>query len=306
MKIYFCCTDFKAEPWLQALRAALPQAQIDVWAPGAGPADYAVVWAPPQQFLDEQPQLKALFNLGAGVDALTQLRLPPATQLVRLDDAGMSVQMAEFVVHALIRHFREFDAYAADVAEGRWSYRRPRLREDFPVGIMGLGVLGQRVARAVQCFEFPVLGWSRSAKQVPGVRCYAGEAQLTEFLAETRVLVCLLPLTVQTRGILNRQTLAQLRVGAYVINVARGAHLVEDDLIPLLDQGHLAGAALDVFCQEPLPAAHPFWHHPKITLTPHTAARTLREDSVAQIARKIVELERGCAISGIVDPAQGY
>ena len=143
MKIYFCCTDFKAEPWLAALRAALPQAQIEAWAPGAPPGDYAVVWAPPQTFLDEQPQLKALFNLGAGVDALTQLRLPVTTKLVRLDDAGMSVQMAEYVVHALIRHFREFDGYAADVGQGKWSFRKPRLREDFPVGIMGLGVLGE-------------------------------------------------------------------------------------------------------------------------------------------------------------------
>ncbi len=306
MKIYFCCTDFKAEPWLAALRAVLPQAEIEVWAPGAGPADYAVVWAPPQQFLDEQPQIKALFNIGAGVDALTQLRLSPKTKLVRLDDAGMSVQMAEYVVHALIRHFREFDVYAADVAGGKWSFRKPRLREDFPVGIMGLGVLGQRVVRAVQAFEFPVRGWSRSPKELPGVPCYAGQAQFAEFLAETRVLVCLLPLTEETRGIMNRETLAQLQPGGYVINVARGAHLVEEDLIPLLDSGQLAGAALDVFRQEPLPAGHPFWRHPKITMTPHTAARTLRDESVAQIAQKIQRLERGEPIAGVVDHHKGY
>lgn len=306
MKIYFCCTDFKAEPWLVALRSALPQADIEVWAPGAAAGDYAVVWAPPQQFLDEQPQLKALFNLGAGVDALTQLKLPAATRLVRLDDAGMSVQMAEYVCHALIRHFREFDHYADDVAHGKWSFRRPRLREDFPVGIMGLGVLGQRVARAIAAFDFPLLGWSRSPKTVPGMRCYAGEAQFAEFLAETRVLVCLLPLTDATRGILRRETLAQLRPGGYVINVARGAHLVEEDLIPLIDSGHLAGAALDVFRQEPLPAGHPFWRHPKITVTPHTAARTLRDESVAQIAGKILALERGEPIAGVVDHDRGY
>ena len=306
MKIHFCCTDFKAEPWVAALRAALPQAEIAVWAPGAPPGDYAVVWAPPQAFLDEQPQLKVVFNLGAGVDALTQLKLPPGARLVRLDDAGMSVQMAEYVVHALIRHFREFDGYEADVAEGRWSFRKPRLREDFPVGIMGLGVLGQRVARAVQAFEFPVVGWSRSPKQVPGVRCYAGAGQWPDFLAETRVLVCLLPLTDETRGILSRDSLSRLRPGAYLINVARGAHLVEEDLIPLLDAGQLAGATLDVFRQEPLPAGHPFWRHPKITITPHTAARTLRDESVAQIAAKIARLERGESIAGIVDPSKGY
>lgn len=306
MKIYFCGTDFKPEPWLAALRVALPQASIETWVPGAPPGDYAVVWAPPQQFLDEQPQLKALFNLGAGVDALTQLRFSPTTKLVRLDDAGMSVQMTEYVLHALIRHFREFDGYDADVAQGKWSFRKPRRREDFPVGIMGLGVLGQRVARAVQAVEFPVLGWSRGAKQVPGVRCYAGTEQFDEFLAETRVLVCLLPLTEETRGIMNRRTLSLLLPGAYVINVARGGHLVEDDLTPLLDSGQLAGAALDVFQQEPLPAGHPFWHHPKIAITPHTAARTLRDESVAQIAGKIARLESGASIAGIVDPAKGY
>ncbi len=306
MKIYFCCTDFKAEPWLAALRTALLQAEIEVWAPGAGPADYAVVWAPPQTFLDEQPQIKALFNIGAGVDALTQLRLPPQTKLVRLDDAGMSVQMAEYVTHALIRHFREFDAYAADVAQNKWSFRKPRLREDFPVGIMGLGVLGQRVARAVQQFEFPVRGWSRSPKELPGVRCYAGEAQFADFLAGTRVLVCLLPLTEETRGIMNRETLAQLQPGAYVINVARGAHLVEDDLIPLIDSGHLAGATLDVFQKEPLPADHPYWRHPKIVVTPHTSARTLRDESVAQIAGKIMALGQGKPVAGVVDHHKGY
>ncbi len=306
MKIYFHSTEFKPEPWLAALRAALPQAQIDIWTPGASPGDYAVVWAPPQQMLEEQPQLKAVFNLGAGVDALTQLKLPPGVKLVRLDDAGMSVQMAEYVVHALIRHFREFDGYEADVAQGKWSFRKPRRREEFPVGIMGLGVLGQRVARAVQAFEFPLVGWSRSPKQLSGVRCFAGAEQLPEFLAETRVLVCLLPLTDETRGILNRDTLSRLQPGGYLINVARGAHLVEEDLIPLLDAGQLAGATLDVFRQEPLPAGHPFWRHPKITITPHTAARTLRDESVAQIVSKIARLERGESIAGIVDPSKGY
>lgn len=306
MRIVVCCTEMKPAPWIAGLSAALPGAVVEEWRPGAPAADHAVVWAPPQQLFDEQPRLKGIFNTGAGVDALLGLRLPRESVLVRLDDAGMSVQMAEYVTHALIRHFREFDIYAADVAQGKWSFRKPRLREDFPVGIMGLGVLGQRVARAVQAFEFPVLGWSRSPKALQGVRCYAGEAQFSEFLAETRVLVCLLPLTEETRGIMNRESLSQLRPGAYLINVARGAHLVEEDLIPLIDSGHLAGATLDVFRQEPLPAAHPFWRHPKIVVTPHTSARTLRDESVAQIAGKILRLERGESIAGIVDPTKGY
>jgi glyoxylate/hydroxypyruvate reductase A len=306
MRISICCTDTKPEPWLAGLRAALPQVEIEVWAPGAAPADYAVVWAPPQQFLDEQSQIKALFNIGAGVDALMKLKLPPKTMVVRLDDAGMSVQMAEYVCHALIRHFREFDHYAADVASAKWSYRKPRRRAECPVGIMGLGVLGQRVAQAVAQFEFPVNGWSRSAKQVQGVRCFAGQTQLPEFLAASKVLVCLLPLTDDTRDILRRETLSQLQSGGYVINVARGAHLVEEDLIPLIDSGHLAGATLDVFRQEPLPAAHPFWTYPKITVTPHTSARTLRDESIAQIVGKMRALERGEAVAGVVDRNKGY
>ena len=171
---------------------------------------------------------------------------------------------------------------------------------------MGLGVLGERVARAVAQFEFPVNGWSRNAKAIEGVRGFAGAGQLDDFLAASRVLVCLLPLTPDTQGILNLGTLSRLRPGGYVINVARGAHLVDQDLIALLDSGHLAGATLDVFRTEPLPTEHPFWQHPKITVTPHTSARTLREESIAQIAHKILALQRGEPIAGVVDPQRGY
>lgn len=309
MRITFCCTDTKAQPWLEGLRAALPGAEVSLWSAGAAPADYAVVWAPPQQFLDEQTRLKGIFNIGAGVDALMKLRLPAGVPVVRLDDAGMSVQMAEYVCHAVVRHFREFDAYEADVALGQWSYRRPRRRQEFSVGVMGLGVLGQRVSRALAQFDFPVRGWSRSARAVDGVQCFSGEAGFDDFLAASRILVCLLPLTPETEGIMRRDTLARLRPGGYVINVARGGHLVDDDLIALLDSGHLAGATLDVFRTEPLPAAHPFWKHPKITLTPHTSARTLRDESIAQIVGKIQALHGGAPIAslaGVVDTNQGY
>jgi glyoxylate/hydroxypyruvate reductase A len=306
MNITFCCADTRPEPWLEGLRAALPGATVSEWQVGAPQADHAVVWSPPQQFLDEQPGLKGLFNIGAGVDALLRLRLPPGVEVVRLDDAGMSVQMAEYVCHAVIRHFREFDGYEADMARGRWSFRKPRMRAEFPVGVMGLGVLGQRVARALRHFEFPVHGWSRTPKAVADVVCHAGAQGLDEFLASCRVLVNLLPLTPDTRDILNRRTLSRLQPGGYVINVARGAHLVDDDLLALLDSGHLAGATLDVFRTEPLPKEHVFWQHPKITLTPHTSARTLREESIAQIAGKIRALERGERIAGVVDRVRGY
>jgi glyoxylate/hydroxypyruvate reductase A len=167
-------------------------------------------------------------------------------------------------------------------------------------------VLGERVARAVAQFEFPVLGWSRSPKAIDGVQVFSGEAQFDEFLSSTRVLVNLLPLTEATRGILNRKTLGKLKPGGYLISIARGGHLVEDDLVPMLDAGELAGATLDVFQVEPLPADHAFWRHPKITVTPHGSARTLREESITQIAGKIRAMEEGLPINGIVDPVRGY
>mgnify|MGYP003590928717 CR=1 FL=1 len=306
MKITFCCADTNPQPWLQGLSAALPDATISLWQPGAPLADYAVVWAPPQAFFDEQTQLKAIFNTGAGVDALMKLDLPAGVPVVRLDDAGMAVQMAEYVCHALIRHFREFEGYEADMAQGTWSYREPRDRADFPVGIMGLGVLGERVARAVAQFDFPVNGWSRSPKPLAGVKCFAGADQLPAFLAASKVLVCLLPLTDETRDVMNADNLSRLQAGGYVINVARGAHLVDDDLLALLDSGHLAGATLDVFRTEPLPPAHAFWKHPKIVLTPHTSARTLRSESIAQIAKKLRALHSGQSVAGTVNPVRGY
>ncbi len=306
MHITFCCADTNADEWLPGLRAALPEATITLWQPGAPPARYAIVWQPPRQFFAEQPQLRALFNMGAGVDALMGPHLSPHTVVVRLNDAGMADQMAEYVCHALIRHFREFATYEADRAHRQWTYREPLSREQFPVGVMGVGALGERVARAAAVFGFPVLGWSRSAKQMAGVECFSGSEGFAPFLRGTRVLVNMLPLTAETENILNRTTLSQLQRGALLINVARGRHLVEEDLQPLLDSGQLDAAVLDVFRQEPLPADHPFWTDTRITITPHTAARTLFQETVAQISGKVRALERGEAISGVVDRVRGY
>lgn len=306
LNVTYYSADLDAASWIPGLQAALPGASITLWEPGAPQADFAVVWKPPQQMLDEQQGLKAIFNTGAGVDALVQLRLPPGVPVIRLDDAGMSVQMAEYVCHAVIRHFRELDGYEQDMAMGKWSFRKPRSRLDFPVGVLGLGVLGERVAKAVAQFDFPVNGWSRAPKAVEGVQCFHGDTQLVEFLAASRILVCLLPLTPETDSILNATNLAHLRSGGYVINVARGAHIVDADLLAAIDGGHVAGATLDVFRVEPLPQGHPYWNHPKITVTPHTSARTLRSESIAQIALKIGALQRGEAVAGRVDAARGY
>ena len=306
MRVIFYEPGAPVETWLDGLRVLLPGALVEPWVAGALPADYAVIWAPPQQLIDEQTRLKAIFNIGAGVDRLLKLRLPRGVKVVRLDDAGMAVQMAEYVCHALIRHFREFEAYEGQALQELWKQRPAPQRAAYPVGIMGLGVLGERVAQAVRQFEFPLLGWSRTPRQIDGVHCFAGPAHLGAFLAATKVLVCMLPLTPDTRNIVCRNTLSRLRPGAYVINVARGGLVVEEDLLALVDSGHLAGAALDVFQAEPMRSGHPFWKHPKIRVTPHISAQTMRDASIAQIAGKIIALERGEPIAGIVDLERGY
>ena len=306
LNVTYYSADMDAASWIPGLQSALPGASVTLWEPGAPQADFAVVWKPPQQLLDEQSGLKAIFNTGAGVDALMKLNLPQGVPVIRLDDAGMSVQMAEYVCHAIIRHFRELDGYEADMGQGKWSFRKPRSRVDYPVGVLGLGVLGERVAKALAQFDFPVNGWSRSPKAVPGIQSFAGEDQLDAFLAASRFVVCLLPLTPDTENLLNAQRLAKIRPGGYVINVARGAHVVDADLLAAIASGHLAGATLDVFRVEPLPQGHAFWNHPKITVTPHTSARTLRSESIAQIASKIGALQRGDAVAGRVDAARGY
>lgn len=294
--------------WRAAFERALPEAEVRMWAPGLDwQADYAAFWHPPRELLDGQTRLKAAFNLGAGVDAtLGALSIPAGVPLVRLEDAGMGRQMDEYVGWAVVRYFRRLDDYAAQAARAEWTVHRPRRHADFPVGVMGLGVLGMRLARMLRAFGFPVHGWSTTAKTVDGVRCFAGRSELDAFLVATRALVCMLPLTPDTAGLLDRATLGKLPQGAYVINVGRGGLVVDDDLLALLDSGHLAGATLDVFHAEPLPASHRFWSHPKVFVTPHCSAVTLVDDSVAQVAGKIRALERGEAITGVVDPGRGY
>jgi glyoxylate/hydroxypyruvate reductase len=256
--------------------------------------------------------LRAVFNLGAGVDAILALEreapgtLPPGVPLVRLEDTGMAPQMAEYVVHAVLRYLRRFDEYAQLQAEHRWQVLEPHPRESFTVGVLGLGVLGAHVAQAVASFGLPVRGYSRSAREIAGIETYAGPAQFDAFLDGVKVLVNLLPHTPDTHDVLNAKAFARLAEGAYLINVARGAHLVERDLLDALRSGKIAAATLDVFREEPLPSNHAFWREPRITITPHSSALTLRAESVAQIAQKITALTRGEAITGIVDIARGY
>jgi glyoxylate/hydroxypyruvate reductase A len=309
MRILFQTADpANQDAWLHDLRSALPHAEIRVWQSGdTAPADYAIVWKPPFEMLQDRPDLKAVFNLGAGVDAILKLNVVPENlPLVRIDDGGMAVQMAEFATHTVLRYYRRLDQYERQARLGQWQPLPPFERADFGIGVLGLGVLGQRICESLQHFGFQVSGWSRSPKVLPGVRAYAGGEQLDEFLGGARVLICMLPLTPDTAGILNRDTLSRLPRGAYLINLARGGHLVEADLPALLDSGQIAGATLDVFQEEPLPAQHPFWQDPRIAITPHISALTVRSEAARQIAEKIVVLQRGEPVVGLVDRSKGY
>lgn len=306
MRILLCSPDLAPEPWLEALINALPGAEVLAWEPGAPPADYALVWNPPQAFFDEQPDLRAAFNLGAGVDALLELNLPPELPIVRLEDAGMGALISEYVLQAVIRHYRELPASEAEMRAGLWNKRHHRSRKHFPVGVLGLGRLGRQVARTLAQLDFTVHGWSRSEKEINGVQSHVGPEQFHDFLGASRILVNLLPLTPHTRNILNRDTLSRLQSPGYLINVGRGAHLVEEDLLELIASGQMAGAALDVYQTEPLPADHPFRQNPAISLTPHVAAMTTRYQTLEQISGKIQALERGEQISGVVDRKRGY
>jgi glyoxylate/hydroxypyruvate reductase A len=295
--------------WLPALREALPGHTITVWNPQAPPtgAEGAVVWQPPAELFEHERNLKILFNLGAGVDAILRMpQLPSGIRIARLEDAGMAVQIAEYAVYALLRIARGFGVYERDQAAGRWQPQPGLLRRLWPVGVLGLGSVGERVARVLAALDFPVAGWSRSRRAIEGVQCMAGADELPAFLARTRVLVNVLPLTDATRGILNRRTLSQLLPDACLINVGRGAHLVEQDLLDLLDEGRLAGAALDVFEHEPLPPGHRFWSDPRVHITPHIAGTTLRDEAVESVARQVGQYARGEPVSGIVERARGY
>jgi len=302
-----------AAAWLHDFARALPEAELREWQPGdTAPADFAVVWRPPREMLAGRDDLRAIFNLGAGVDAILALEhehpgtLPRNAQLIRLEDTGMAPQMAEYVTHAVLRYLRRFDEYQTLQDERRWKVLDPHPRETFTVGVLGLGVLGTQVARSVAAFGMPVRGYSRSARQIDGITTFAGEAQFDVFLDGVKVLVNLLPHTPDTRDVLNARTFSKLTHGAYLINVARGGHLVETDLLDALASGQLAAATLDVFREEPLPPEHPFWRTPRITITPHVSALTLREDSVEQVARKVEALMRGDTVSGVVNLERGY
>jgi len=302
-----------SEAWIPPLReactAAGVAAQFEVFEGRALGARYAVVWLPPAELFTVESDLRAVFNAGAGVDRLLAMpSLPLGLPVLRLVDAGMAPKMAEYVCFFIARITRGLDRFGGPDALRDWNVDRPRGRPP-TVGVLGLGVIGVQIAQAVRLFGYAVRGWSRTPKTIAGVESFIGAGAMDAFLSGTQILVDALPLTDGTRDLLDRTRLSQLPPGAHLINVGRAGTIVDDDLLALLDSGHLGGAVLDVFRTEPLPAEHRFWHHPKVTVTPHLSGPTPREPAAQQIAQAIAQLERGAAPSslpGYVDLSRGY
>lgn len=312
MEIIWYHPTFDEQEWIAGLQQRLPQAKVRRWQPGDNaPADYALVRTPPTEMLQGRTP-RAVFALGAGVDdILMQLKtcpdmLAPGVPLFRLEDTGMSLQMQEYAVYTVLRWFRRFDDYQLQQQRALWQHLPVYARNTFSIGILGAGVLGAGVAASLRSWGFPLRCWSRSAKQIEGVTSFYGAEQLHEFLAGSRVLINLLPSTPETAGIINRELLQQLPDGAFVLNLARGAHVVEEDLLTALNNGKIKAAALDVFHQEPLAEDHPFWSHPRVTITPHNAAVTLPPEAMNYIAGAIRQLEAGEIPAGRVDLTRGY
>jgi glyoxylate/hydroxypyruvate reductase A len=272
---------------------------------------YAAVWKPKPGVLGGFPNLAVIFNLGAGVDAVMADATLPDVPLVRVAVEDLTRRMTEYVAMHVLMHHRRQDYHAQSQRAKVWAPKLQWAAGALRVGIMGMGVLGRDAAEVLARIGFDVAGWSATAKVISGITCFAGEAQLGAFLARTDVLVCLLPLTPQTRGILNRKTFAQLardgRLGGpVIINAGRGGLQVEDDILASLDDGTLAGATLDVFGTEPLPADSRFWSHPKVTLSPHNAADTDPDAISVYVAEQIAAFERGEALINVVDRKVGY
>ena len=251
--------------------------------------------------------LKFVACAGAGADdLLTTPDLPAHLPVVRAVDPLQGVRMAQFVAMMALRHYRDLPRFEAQQREARWSRPPPASEQDFSVGVMGYGSIGAPVVDVLVRLGFPVAVWTRTAREIDRATPFAGAEALAPFLAQCRILVCALPLTAATRGLLDSRALGHLPRGAYVINVSRGSVRRESDLVAAIDAGHLAGAVLDVFATEPLPADSPLWRHPKILCTPHVAAEPRPEVAAAQFVDNLRRARAGTPLANIVDRVRGY
>lgn len=296
------------QQWVQIFQELQPDWVVVEWTPGLElKADIAIVWRPSAQLFIEQPQLKAVFNMGAGVDAIDFEVIPETIPVYRVEDGGMAVQMAEYAIYGVLQATQRLAPYADLQKQKTWQVLRPIRREQWPIGIMGYGQIGQKVAQSLVGLGYPVSAWVRNPR--PGadeVQLYAGPEQLDAFLQASRILINVLPLTPETRGVLNKAHLLKLQPQSYLINMARGPHVIDEDLIEVIDAGHLTGALLDVFHEEPLGEEHPFWQHPQILVTPHISGVSLRWPTAQHIAKKATAFLAGATITGLVQRQRLY
>jgi glyoxylate/hydroxypyruvate reductase A len=298
----------RGQAWSAVFKAEVPEIAFRCWPDLGDPSEVRalVAWTLTDELIALLPNLEILFSIGAGIDQLDVGKLPPHLRIVRMIEPGITRTMADYVAMAVLALHRDLPFYLAEQRAGRWSHRDTLLTSERRIGVMGLGELGRAALAALAPHGFRLSGWSRTARAIDGVTGFSGPEGLDAFLGQSDILVCLLPLTNETRGILCRETFAKLPRGARLINAARGGHLVQDDLLAALDSGQLEAAMLDVTDPEPLPQGHPFYRHPAIVLTPHISGVTRRETAVHVLIDNLRREIAGQPLLGEVDRARGY
>lgn len=312
MALLFSSKNDDVERWRSILVRELPDLDFRVWTPEGNEIgdpkeiEYVLAWRPKIGVFKNLPNLKYIFSLGAGVDHLINKELPKNIPVVRLMDPGLTLGMSEYVIFWILYHHRRMGDYLQNAQQSKWKQFPQANTCIRQIGIMGLGILGLDAAQKLKALGFKVYGWSRSSKEIDGISTFHGKEEFFDFLSHTEILVCLLPLTPETEGIINTETLSRLPSGATIINPGRGGHIIDTDLIQAINNGHISNAVLDVFHTEPLPENHPFWMHPKIKITPHIASLTVPETAALVVADNIRRIRSGQLPKPIVDPEVGY
>jgi glyoxylate/hydroxypyruvate reductase A len=309
MGIVIIRQDNKIEIWKEALKKSAPEIPIYSYLEDHPRENIkmVLVWKHPTGAIKEYPNLECIASTGAGVDFLFEDKdLPTNVPITRVVDENLAKDMSEHVIALIFSHLKNLNQYKVDQFNKVWKPFDYHRIEDLTIGIMGLGALGKVLAEDLLRFGFKVQGWSGTRKNLSGIKTFAGGKAQTAFLNSTQILVCLLPLTKETSGILNKDLFLQLPKGAHIINVARGGHLVDKDLLEMLDNDHLSGASLDVYHQEPLSTNHPFWEHPKVHMTPHYASVSDTNSVVPQILENYRRLGSGQKLLNLVSIAKGY
>lgn len=304
---------YKSDPvrgrrWAEIFAREAPGLPFRIWPDIGDPAQvrFLAAWEPPANIREVFPNLELLFSSGAGVDQFDFTTLPADLPVVRMVEPGIINGMVEYVSWAVLALHRDLLQYQRQQRRAEWAVAPVRPAAQCRVGVLGLGSLGQAALAQLRSFGFDCAGWSRSRHRLDGLHCFAGADELPAFLARSHILVCLLPLTAETRGVLNAALFAQLPRGAGLVHVGRGPHLVHDDLLSALDSGQIGDAVLDVTDPEPLPPGHPFWRHPNIWLTPHIASMTQPETAAQVVLDNLRRHRDGEPLLGLVDRTRGY